>query len=605
VKRTIYIWFGFGLFLTVVLSAMGWLSVTMVRLDKAETAARLQVALEENVRLALWRMDSFLAPILSQESAYPYFYFKPFYPAQRAYYNMFSETIPSDVLIPSPLKDKKSPFILLHFQFEPDGKISSPEVSGAAQMEDVKGKGETANQEQEARRLLVELSALIKRGDFPSAGTLEKPARLAASTQSSRVPQEPQPQPGARSQAQNQFPSQQQIVQQSAINVREWEKRAEYTQQAIEFNISNFGANLALPESGATGGVMQPVWQNQNLFLFRRMDVKGQDYIQGSWIAWPVLKKRLLEGVKDILPAADLFPVTGDVGGTERMLASLPVKLVPGGIPPSGGNTISPLRLILAISWVCAILAASAVGALLFGAVSLSERRGAFVSAVTHELRTPLTTLRMYTEMLSEGMIGDETKRMQYLNTMREEAERLGHLVENVLMYARLERRRTSYHSEILSPLEIVARSRERLIRRAVQAGMSLVIEEDETGDSSAKIKVDPLIVEQILFNLVDNACKYAANAEDKRILFRISRLGENAVFQIRDHGQGITGKETKRLFKPFNKSARQAANSAPGVGLGLALCRRLARMMGGTLKFHPEIKDGADFSLIIPLHPY
>ena len=556
-KRTIYIWFGFGLFLTVVLSAMGWLSVTMVRLDKAETAARLQVALEENVRLALWRMDSFLAPILSQESAYPYFYFKPFYPAQRAYYNMFSETIPSDVLIPSPLKDKKSPFILLHFQFEPDGKISSPEVSGAAQMEDVKGKGETANQEQEARRLLVELSALIKRGDFPSAGTLEKPARLAASTQSSRVPQEPQPQPGARSQAQNQFPSQQQIVQQSAINVREWEKRAEYTQQAIEFNISNFGANLALPESGATGGVMQPVWQNQNLFLFRRMDVKGQDYIQGSWIAWPVLKKRLLEGVKDILPAADLFPVTGDVGGTERMLASLPVKLVPGGIPPSGGNTISPLRLILAISWVCAILAASAVGALLFGAVSLSERRGAFVSAVTHELRTPLTTLRMYTEMLSEGMIGDETKRMQYLNTMREEAE------------------------------------------------MSLVIEEDETGDSSAKIKVDPLIVEQILFNLVDNACKYAANAEDKRILFRISRLGENAVFQIRDHGQGITGKETKRLFKPFNKSARQAANSAPGVGLGLALCRRLARMMGGTLKFHPEIKDGADFSLIIPLHPY
>ncbi len=284
-KRTLYIWLGFCLFLAIVLSAMAWLSVTMVRLDKAETEARLQLALEENVRLALWRMDSFLAPIISQESAYPYFFFKPFYPAQRGYYNMFSEAVPSDVIVPSPLRDKKSSFIILHFQFEPDGALSSPEASGAARVEDVKGKGKTENREQEARRLLAELSVLIKREDFPAAK--EKPARLAASIRDSGVRQETQPQPQAmaQSQAQNQFPSQQQINQQTAINAREWEKRAESTQQAIQFNIANFGANLALPEAGISVGVMQPVWQNQNLFLFRKMEVKGQEYIQGSWIA--------------------------------------------------------------------------------------------------------------------------------------------------------------------------------------------------------------------------------------------------------------------------------------------------------------------------------
>ena len=74
--------------------------------------------------------------------------------------------------------------------------------------------------------------------------------------------------------------------------------------------------------------------------------------------------------------------------------------------------------------------------------VALSERRGAFVSAVTHELRTPLTTFRMYAEMLAEGMVPSPEARQKYLETLRREADRLAHLVENVLQYARLERGR-------------------------------------------------------------------------------------------------------------------------------------------------------------------
>ena len=79
---------------------------------------------------------------------------------------------------------------------------------------------------------------------------------------------------------------------------------------------------------------------------------------------------------------------------------------------------------------------------LLAGVVALSERRAAFVSSVTHELRTPLTTFRMYADMLARGMVPDAERRQQYLETLRTEAERLTHLVENVLSYARLERGR-------------------------------------------------------------------------------------------------------------------------------------------------------------------
>ena len=78
---------------------------------------------------------------------------------------------------------------------------------------------------------------------------------------------------------------------------------------------------------------------------------------------------------------------------------------------------------------------------LLLGALSLGKRRADFVSAVTHELRTPLTTFRMYAEMLADDMVPDPDQRREYLSTLLVESNRLRHLVENVLTYARLEAR--------------------------------------------------------------------------------------------------------------------------------------------------------------------
>jgi signal transduction histidine kinase len=90
--------------------------------------------------------------------------------------------------------------------------------------------------------------------------------------------------------------------------------------------------------------------------------------------------------------------------------------------------------------------------------------------------------------------------------------------------------------------------------------------------------------VEQILFNLVDNACKYAASASDRRIQVDAVASGREVVVTVADHGPGIAPADRAALFRPFGRSAAQAAGNAPGVGLGLALCRRLARAMRGDL---------------------
>jgi signal transduction histidine kinase len=338
------------------------------------------------------------------------------------------------------------------------------------------------------------------------------------------------------------------------------------------------------------------------LLLARRVTVNGRSFIQGCWLNWPVLKESLLTSVADLLPEADLLPATDENGGEQtRLLAALPARVVPGDIATTPRSGLSPIRLALLMAWICVPLAVTAVAALLRGAVALSERRGAFVSAVTHELRTPLTTFRMYAEMLAEGMVPEEKKRTEYLKTLCSEADRLSHLVENVLAYARLERGRAPRRTEPVTFRALLSSAEHRLQARAAAAGMTLIVEADETVLQQS-VMADPGAVEQILFNLTDNACKYADGTEDRRIHLNASVKENRGTLSVTDHGPGVQPEESRRLFRPFCKSARDAANSAPGVGLGLALSRRLTQDMGGELHLDLSVTDGARFVVSLPL---
>jgi signal transduction histidine kinase len=252
------------------------------------------------------------------------------------------------------------------------------------------------------------------------------------------------------------------------------------------------------------------------------------------------------------------------------------------------------------MAWVGLAAAAIAIGALVAGIVTLSQRRQAFVSAVTHELRTPLTTFRMYAEMLDENMVTTEHQRRDYLHTLRVEADRLWHLVENVLSYARLERSRRTGARERITVDALWSRVEPRLRQRAEHAGMELAVERCDDGNAIC-VHTDPAAVEQILFNLVDNAGKYAGRASDRTICVRLSVDGRNVQIRVRDHGPGVAPDAARRLFRPFAKSAHEAAHSAPGVGLGLALCRRLARQLGGDLRYEPPDGPGAAFVVTLP----
>jgi len=561
-NRSFRLWILFCFFLALGLGAMIRITLTTLKMEQAETEARRQAALEQRIRTSLWRMDSALAPVVALESARPYFHFNAFCPADRAFNRMFSDVGVKGIQLPSPLLLAEEPHILLHFQLDPKDQFSSPMVPKPEQRALAWKAGADPKRVEASSRLLLELKGSLSRDEIRKQ-MFQNGAILQTREQIRELRTE-----------QNAS-----VRQQASAGDEDWSSPVFVNQQPFS-----------------------PIWCGGKLILARQVWVGDREYLQGCWLDWVSIRLALLNTILDLLPESDLVPVADSPEGRNKVvkLAALPIRLLPGRIPPEKQKARSPARMALIFGWSCALLAGLAGAVILQRANQLSERRGAFVSAVTHELRTPLTTFRLYTEMLVLGMVPDEKDRQTFLGILLAEADRLDHLVKNVLSFARLEARRDFANMESIALSDLVDRQSARLFQRSQQAGMELLIDVPEQL-RALRVSTDPSVVEQILFNLVDNACKYATGQE-RRITIRAERQSGHALLRCCDVGPGISPEDQKNLFKPFRKSAQKAARSAPGVGLGLALCRRLARSLGGDLLFDGTVPKGACFILKLPL---
>jgi signal transduction histidine kinase len=375
------------------------------------------------------------------------------------------------------------------------------------------------------------------------------------------------------------------------------------------------GNGVQMPAT-ADVGQMRATWLGGELFLLRKVTTHlnasnmanpaqqlrnsglwSATVLQGVWFDSAVLTTKLLQEVADLLPQARLAPAVDEPAAADPLaLVSFPFKLERGEKPLATAIATTPqLGTPLWVAWGAVALAVLTSALLVRGVLRLSERRASFVSAVTHELRTPLTTFRLYSDMLESGAVKEE-KRGTYLRVLSREADRLSHLVENVLAFSRIERGnarsnvRESNVGELLEPL------RERFEARLATAGLKLVL----PTTPALRVRADLAAVEHILFNLIDNAAKYAARGMPPEVEIRASQAGRWVAIQVIDHGPGIPAAERHRIFQAFHKSAREAAESQPGVGLGLALSRRLARTQGGDLVI-ADSDSGACFILRLP----
>jgi signal transduction histidine kinase len=255
-----------------------------------------------------------------------------------------------------------------------------------------------------------------------------------------------------------------------------------------------------------------------------------------------------------------------------------------------GDLTISPLQGSAGtrtIYWLVALLVlACAIGFIALDrmvsiALDFAQRRSNFVAAVSHELRTPLTAIRMYSEMLRDELVPDPAKQQEYYATMANEAERLSRLVENVLEFSRLENGQREVSPQIGDPTSLLRQTAETLAPHALESGLQIVFEADE---GCPPVQYDRDAIVQMLFNLVDNAIKYAKKATVPEIRVQYHKKGAGTELSVRDFGPGVSKRHLRRIFEPFYRAQDERTREAKGTGIGLALVRELAQSMGAVV---------------------
>ena len=240
-----------------------------------------------------------------------------------------------------------------------------------------------------------------------------------------------------------------------------------------------------------------------------------------------------------------------------------------------------------------ATFAAASVLLLVMRAEKLARERSQFAAAAAHELRTPLTGLQLYGDMLADGL-GDPGKMRDYARRMSEDASRLGRVVSNMLGFSQLERGNLSVDAQVGPLGQVLCELAERAQPALDRAGAALEL--DVTPDLRARFDRDALA--RIVGNLLDNAEKYARDAENRTIRLAALHRGDVVEVTVEDHGPGI--KDKTKLFRAFSRGVNSSDGPA-GLGLGLALSMSLARAMGGELTYKPRDGGGATFVLHLP----
>ena len=242
------------------------------------------------------------------------------------------------------------------------------------------------------------------------------------------------------------------------------------------------------------------------------------------------------------------------------------------------------------------VVAASVAGLCVVGLVWQTERlarqRSQLAASAAHELRTPLAGLRMYAEMLAEGL-GDPARSNDYARRLADEAARLGRIVSNVLGFTRLERGTLSVRPErgdLAGAIrDCIARQRPALEANGARVELTIA-------DELLSVPFDRDAVAEIVQNLLDNAEKHARGAADRTIHVSVAMNHDGVALSVTDHGPGIPERVRRRLFRPF---ARGSNSDAPaGLGLGLVLAKALARAHGGRIDYSDAPHGGAVFTV-------
>jgi two-component system sensor histidine kinase KdpD len=224
--------------------------------------------------------------------------------------------------------------------------------------------------------------------------------------------------------------------------------------------------------------------------------------------------------------------------------------------------------------------------------------RSALLTSISHDLRTPLASILGSASSLKayRQSLNDE-ERDELIRTIQEEAERLNHFIANLLDMTRLESGALVPNLDLIDLGDVVGSVLRRVQRLTQHHTIALDLEPD-----LPMLRIDPVLFEQVLFNLLDNAAKYAPPGTT--ITLRVRCEGGTVRVQVLDEGDGLPEEERERVFDKFYR-VRAGDRKRAGTGLGLAIARGFMEAMAGTITAANRTdRSGAVFTLTLPVPP-
>ncbi len=225
------------------------------------------------------------------------------------------------------------------------------------------------------------------------------------------------------------------------------------------------------------------------------------------------------------------------------------------------------------------------------------ELRSTFVSVVSHELQTPIAIIKGYASTLArEDAHWDAATARERLGAIEEEADRLSHLVQNILYASRIQAGGLKMEPEELDLGEVTRSVVRRFRARSPALEVSVRLP-----SRFPLVLADRERIEEVLMNLLDNAVKYAGREGPARVDVRGQVTDDEVIISVRDDGEGIPLREQARIFDRFARLENTANRRTQGAGLGLYICRAIVAAHGGRIWLRSELGRGSTFSFSVP----
>ncbi len=226
----------------------------------------------------------------------------------------------------------------------------------------------------------------------------------------------------------------------------------------------------------------------------------------------------------------------------------------------------------------------------------LAELKDDFINNMTHELKTPIATMTVAIEGLQKfNALNDPEKTQRYLQTSRNELNRLNELVSKVLNMAVFENKEITLVKEKINVDEMV-----NDVISSEKTKTTKAVNITYTNKDVESIEADKFHFRNVLVNLVDNAIKYSDEPAD--ISITCYKAGNNAVFSVKDKGIGIPPEHISQVFDKFHRVPTGNIHNVKGTGLGLSYVKYIVEAHGGSVIVKSEINTGSEFIVTLPL---